>query len=173
MNKGIVIAGFAGIGKTILEKKYENVIDLDCGNYKWIYENDKYKKMDLEKRKGIKNKIKNPEWPTNYVQEILEKQKKYKIITISLYDIYLDNDINFKKELEQNNIRYISCFPEKNEKKEYINRYKNRGNSNKWISGIEKNFENWIEKLQEETESKIVLSSKETLEDKLKQLNYI
>lgn len=35
MNKGIIIAGFATCGKSVLGKKYSNVIDLESSSYKY------------------------------------------------------------------------------------------------------------------------------------------
>ena len=41
---GIIIAGFATVGKTYLAKKYNNIIDLESGSFKYDYTG--YKKID-------------------------------------------------------------------------------------------------------------------------------
>ena len=51
MNKPLIIAGFAGIGKTTLAKKYKNVIDLESSIYKW--DNTGFEDVPVEQRKGI------------------------------------------------------------------------------------------------------------------------
>lgn len=49
MNKPLIIAGFAGIGKTTLAKKYKNVIDLESSIYKW--DNTGFEDVQLNKEK--------------------------------------------------------------------------------------------------------------------------
>ena len=35
MSKGIIVAGFGAIGKTTLQEKYKEVIDMESGMYQW------------------------------------------------------------------------------------------------------------------------------------------
>ncbi len=35
MSKGIIVAGFGAIGKTTLQQKYKDVIDMESGMYQW------------------------------------------------------------------------------------------------------------------------------------------
>ena len=67
MARGIIIAGFATCGKSILAKKYSNVIDLDSSNYK--YNNANIKNVPIEERKGTNRQI-NRKWPGNYYKAI-------------------------------------------------------------------------------------------------------
>lgn len=60
MKKGIVIAGFSGIGKTVLGTKYKNVLDLDAAPY--VYDDTDMLSISFEQRKGMKRKA-NPAWP--------------------------------------------------------------------------------------------------------------
>lgn len=80
MNKVTIIAGFAGIGKTTLANKYKNVIDLESSYYKW--DNTGITNISIEKSKGMKNRIKNPNWPQNYYDAIKEASKKYDIVLV-------------------------------------------------------------------------------------------
>ena len=76
MINGIIIAGFATCGKSVLGKKYSNVIDLESSNYK--HNNTNIKNIPIEARKGTKREI-SKEWPDNYYNAISEAIKKYDI----------------------------------------------------------------------------------------------
>ena len=58
---GIIIAGFATCGKSVLGKKYNNVKDLESSPFKNIMRTD----LSIEEQKGTKRDI-NPMWPQNY-----------------------------------------------------------------------------------------------------------
>jgi adenylate kinase family enzyme len=156
---GIIISGFAGIGKTTLQKNNSNVIDLESSDFKWIYQNSENESMDKEKRKGVSNRIQNPLWPLNYVNEIIKKASEYDIVLIS-------QDLDMRNCLRNHGCMYYVCFPRKECKQEYLERYKNRGNNEKFISIVNENFENWIEALMKE-DNKIIMEPGEYLEDTL------
>lgn len=156
---GIIISGFAGIGKTTLQRSNVNVIDLESSDYKWIYQDEDTESMDKEKRKGVTNRVKNPLWPLNYVKDIIKKSKIYEIVLIS-------QDKDMRDCLKENNCKYYVCFPKKECKEDFINRYKNRGNNEKFIELVSQNFENWIDALMDE-ENKIIMEPGEYLEDTL------
>lgn len=67
---GIIIAGFATCGKSILGKKYNNIKDLESSPYKNIMKND----IPVEKQKGTKREL-NPLWAQNYYDAINEAVK--------------------------------------------------------------------------------------------------
>lgn len=75
-----VICAFAGLGKTSLSKKYSNVIDFDLQNFKYIYNQ---KDLDnIEKLKGIENKVINKDWPNNYIIQLRKIINQNKIILV-------------------------------------------------------------------------------------------
>lgn len=160
MNRGLVISGFAGIGKSTLQERYTNVIDLESSDFKWIYLDEETEKMDKESRKGVSNRIKNPIWPLNYVREIIKKTSEYDIVLVS-------QDKEVRDCLMENSVSYIVCFPKKDCKEEFIQRYINRGNNDCFISLISSNFEIWIDALMEEETNKIIMEPGEFLEDTL------
>ena len=77
MKKGIVIAGFSGIGKTTLAKKYKNVIDLDSAEF--VYNDSNMLHIPFEKRKGEKRNP-NINWPNNYINAIKEAIHQYDLV---------------------------------------------------------------------------------------------
>lgn len=160
MSKGIIVAGFGAIGKTTLEKKYNNVIDLECGYYKWI--NIGFENIPYEKRKGKNERMPNPEWPENYFKAILESQKKFDIVLTSMHWILLEF-------LEYNKIEYYIAYPTLDSEEVLVNRCVNRGNNDLFIDKLVINFRNWRCKLSNYNPRKIIYIGKdEYLEDSLK-----
>jgi len=159
MTKSLIISGFAGVGKSALAQKYPNIIDLESSDFKWIYKNNIIKEMNKEKRKGITERTQNPLWPLNYIKEIMTKATKYDIVLISQSE-------NVRDCLKENGCEYFVCFPTKQCKREFIDRYIARGNNEAFISKISTNFDNWIDDLEAE-ERKIKIQSGEYLEDVL------
>lgn len=165
MNQGLIISGFAGIGKTQLQQKYENVIDLESSDFKWIYPNQDIQDMDKEQRKAIVNRVLNPSWPLNYVKEIVNKSNKYDIVLVS-------QSKDIRDCLKEYGCNYFVCFPKKECKQDFIQRYIARGNNAKFISRVSSNFENWIDALMDE-DNKIIMEPGEFLEDTLDRYNII
>lgn len=166
MKKGIVIAGFAGIGKTTLSKKYSNVIDVESSPYRYDYSGVSAK--DYEKIKGSKTKKHNPNFPQNYIAAVKEATKKYDIVFVMLDpDVLLD-------EYEKNGIDYVLCYPdEKTLLENYFQRFVSRGNSEEFA---QKTLNWWYEcmkKIEGNNHARIVLSGTETLEDFLLQNGYV
>lgn len=159
MKQGLIISGFAGIGKTTLEQKYSNVIDLESSDFKWIYSDENTQNMNKERRKGTTNRTQNPLWPLNYIKEIIQKSSEYDIVLIS-------QDKDMRDCLKENGCSYIVCFPKKECKQEFIQRYIERGNNEKFISLVSSNFDTWIDALMDE-DNKIIMEPSEFLEDTL------
>lgn len=128
MEKGIIIAGFKAIGKSTLAKKYERVVDLDSADYKYIIDSE-MENISKEQRKGLKTRIKNPDYPLNYYNAIIENYKNGKIVLIA-----------GKKEMidlfEKNNNEYYTVWPEREMLDEIIERCKKRGNNDDFVSNV-------------------------------------
>ena len=155
----IIISGFAGIGKTTLQKKFPNVIDLESSDYKWVYDDSNTESLDKEQRKGVTNRKQNPLWPINYVEEIIKKSLEYDIVLIS-------QDLDMRNALKDSGAKYYVCFPKKECKDDFIKRYKDRGNNERFISLVSENFEKWIDALMIE-DNKLIMEPGEYLEDTL------
>ncbi|MBO5348280.1 MAG: hypothetical protein J6A89_00430 [Clostridia bacterium] len=128
MKNGIIIAGFKAIGKSTLAKKYENVVDLDSANYKYIIDSQ-MANIPEEQRKGLKTRIKNPDYPLNYYNAIIENCKNGKIVLIAGKKEMIDL-------LEKNNNEYYTVWPERKMLDEIIERCKKRGNNDDFVSNI-------------------------------------
>lgn len=130
MAKGIIIAGFATCGKSILGKKYSNVIDLESSNYK--YDNTNFENVPIEKRKGTRRKI-NQEWPNNYYQAINEAVKKYDVVLVQLTPKHFDY-------FDKNNVKYSIAYPNINDWEEVEKKCIDRGNNDKFIARLKEVF---------------------------------
>lgn len=161
--KGIIISGFAGIGKTTVEKKYPGrVIDMESSDFKWIYGDVQTENMLKEARKGVLNKRVNPEWPANYVEAIKNVAENFDVILISQQD-------DVRALLDENQIEYLLVFPSIECKEEYLSRYISRGNQQAFVKLIKANFEKWIQDLMQCPGRKFIMRPGQHLEDVLKE----
>lgn len=149
-NSGILIGGFKAIGKSTLSKKYSNVIDLESSNFEYIID-ENIKNIPVEQRKGLKNRIKNPEYPLNYYNELISNKKRNNVVLFACKTEVVDL-------LNKNNINYYIVYPEEKMLEEIIERCKTRGNNEEFVSRVKevyyadfpKDFEKviWLQKGQ-------------------------
>jgi hypothetical protein len=125
-----IVSAFPGTGKSFFHKKYPEIsLDSDSSNFSWIKDEN-----------GNNTKERNPEFPQNYIDHIKSNIGKYEYIFVSSHkevrDALLDNCIFF----------YL-VFPKKQRKEEFIQRYRDRGNPESFISLIDANWDNWIDEM--------------------------
>lgn len=82
---GIIIAGFATCGKSVLGRKYKNILDLESSPFKNIMRDD----LSVEEQKGTKREI-NPLWPQNYYDAIKDAIEEYDIVLVQLKPEHFD-----------------------------------------------------------------------------------
>ena len=163
MKKCTVIAGFAGIGKTSLAKKYKNVFDLESTAYK--YDNTGSECFNEEQLKGRKRGL-NPLWPQNYINEIKAGMWEYDILLVK-------SNPDILKIYDKENISYIICYPCREALIEYKQKYIHRGNSAEWIERTINSYDSKVQQWDENPNKKIVLNRGETLEAYLINNGYV
>jgi hypothetical protein len=150
-----VIAGFPGIGKSVLFNSDSDlkVLDSDSSHFSWAIINGE--------------KQRHPDFPNNYMEHIKEYIGKADIILISSHDVV-------REALKENGIEYTLVYPSVELKEEYIERYKNRGNNEGFVNFISSNWENFIEDIEKETFPDLIrLDSGEFLSDVLEAIDSI
>lgn len=124
-----IISAFPGMGKTTYHKNNpETTLDSDSSGFSWVVN-----------KEG--EKVRNPNFPQNYVNHIKENIGKYQYIFVSSHkevrDALLDNSLYF-----------TLVYPDINRKDEFIERYRNRGNDENFIKLVESKWEEWIGEIE-------------------------
>ena len=130
----IVISAFPGMGKTYASKSFKlNIIDLDSSSFKWVVNDGK-------------QKITNPDFPNNYILEIKKilDQEMDAVVFVSSHSEVRD-------ALRENKIYYFLIAPYQNEREYLVNRYRKRGNSERFCKTIYDNWYNYTDSINNET----------------------
>jgi hypothetical protein len=114
-----------GVGKTTYHKNNpETTLDSDSSGFSWVVNENG-------------EKVRNSEFPQNYINHIKENIGKYKYIFVSSHkevrDALLDNCLYF----------YL-VYPTNSRKEEFIQRYRDRGNDKNFIKLVKTNWEEWM-----------------------------
>jgi hypothetical protein len=135
MKQTFVISAFPGCGKSYCDKKYQDrfsILDSDSSEFSWIKDNE-----------GKNTKERNPDFPNNYIDHIKSNLGKVDIIFVSSHEIV-------RKALKDNNINVIIVYPDKDMKEEWIRRFIQRGNDEKFIKFISDNWVKFIDDIENE-----------------------
>lgn len=120
-----VICAFTGLGKTYLSKNYNNIIDHDITKYKQNY--NLKQRENFEALKTLENRTKNNDFPKNWLTDL-----KKLLFTENIILFPADEEI--RELLIKEKIDFTFIIPDLNSKDILINRYKNRGNNEIFIS---------------------------------------
>lgn len=135
--KGTVISGFAGVGKTAAALRYDNVIDLESSHYFFDIPED-LESCEYEVLKGNIYRIPNPNGLEDYVDAIIEAQKRYDYVFIAMFPELL-------QRLHEKGVDVQIVLPHQDDKHQYELRYQRRGNPSEWIKNMIDNWEFYIE----------------------------
>lgn len=138
-----VVAGFPGVGKSVLFKNSNlNVLDSDSSKFSWI-------------EPGVRH----PDFPQNYINHIKVNIGVADIILVSSHDVV-------RKALAESGIEYYLVYPDISLKEEYLDRYRQRGNDEKFIALLKSKWEEFILSIEEKTFPTLLkLSSNQYLSD--------
>ena len=117
MKNTLVISAFPATGKSYFKNKIgKNVLDSDSSKFSWIKEG-----------------VRHPDFPDNYIQHIKNNLGNVDLILVSSHKIV-------REALVKNGIQFVLMYPNRKLKYEYVNRYDERDNT---ISFVKMIFENW------------------------------
>lgn len=149
-----LILGMPGVGKTFAEKELYGVEDLESSCYKWLGVED-----TIESSKGDPTREPNPIYPQNYFEAIKAALDDYPIVLASLHQ-------EVRRLLSLEDIEYWVCVPSLTCKNEYLQRYRDRENSDDFINFLNSKFEEYVTEW-DGFPRKIELGSGQTLTDYL------
>lgn len=161
---GIIISAFAGVGKTYVGRKYPNVLDLESTYFKWLENGVAH--LTEEERKGRKDRVLNPLWPQNYINEILKQKDYYDVVLIQLSHPRLANEQIFEF-FNKNKIEYFIARPKLSGWRWIEERLKQRGNSDEFINQVKENFSIFVEEFSKPNYRQIIIDDGKFLEDAL------
>ena len=157
----MIIAGYAGIGKTTFARKNKNALDLSIMPYKYSNLDEISSKYNGEKIKASPELKLNPNWRYEYYDKLISlfKSEFEKIIVIP-------TDIRIMEWLEEDGIPFTVVYPAIDLKEEYRNRYISRGNNEDFINVFIGDWDWWISMLKSQQGcDKIELKANEYLSD--------
>lgn len=143
-----IICGFPAIGKSYVAKNNEStlkILDSDSSVYHWV-------------RVDTVNKYLNPYWPANYIRHIEQSRQLYDIILVSTHE-------SIRNGLRNAGVRFITAYPDRSLKDEWMDRITNRGYNGFEPSVLESNWDEWIDQCESEPGEKIVIESGRYLSD--------
>lgn len=133
----IIISAYPACGKSTFFNKHskyaENgkgkrkILDSDSSKFHWVYDEEG-------------NKLPNPEFPTNYIQHIQEQQKEQEII-------FVLSHAEVRDALEAAGIDYALVYPNQDMKSDFMDRMKQRGNTDDFIKKQNKHWSKWVSDL--------------------------
>lgn len=100
------------------------------------------------------SKFDKSDFPDNYIEHIKNKIKE------GYARIFISSHKDVREALVKNNLPFTLIYPKRELKDEYLQRYKQRGNSEKFVELLNNNWDLWLDELeQQEGCNHIVLES--------------
>lgn len=159
-----IIAAFPACGKTYyFENREENntVLDSDSSQFSWAFRKRTSEELNVIKKEWDSEphllsgdmyinqirdeeiKVRNPDFPENYINHIKENVGKVDYIFVSTHDIV-------RRALREAGIDFTIVFPEQSLKEEWIGRCFLRGSGEKFCQLVADQWDDWMLQMEEE-----------------------
>lgn len=149
-----IISAFPACGKTYVFENFKDkvILDSDSSKFSWVIVGDE--------------KVRNPDFPQNYINHIKENIGKADYILVSTHE-------NVRRALEDAGIDFYLVYPARQLKEEWIGRCFLRGSSEQFCQLIADNWDTWIDQLNEDSKKhkSLQLRSGEHLSDVIRFLD--
>ena len=149
-----IISAFPACGKTYVYENFKDkvILDSDSSKFSWVIVGDQ--------------KVRNPDFPQNYINHIKENIGKADYILVSTHE-------DVRQALEDSRIDFYLVYPARQLKEEWIGRCFLRGSSEQFCQLIADNWDTWIDQLNEDSKKhkSLQLRSGEHLSDVIRFLD--
>lgn len=115
-----------------IDKPRYRILDSDSSEFSWMYDVN-----------GNKTDVRNPDFPGNYIRHIKESINYNALIFVSSHKEVRD-------QLRENGIPYILVYPKKEDRDHWMERFTKRGNDSNFIEFQNKNWDNFIQDMDDE-----------------------
>lgn len=148
----MIIAAFAGTGKTYFCHNTANAIDFVC--MPWKYRNFYEVSASLEEGEQIKANDDlelQSGWQEDYYNALIDTAKNYpdQIVVIPTISAVL-------RKMEENNIPYTLVIPDRDLKEEYEKRYRERGNTEEFLNVFIGNWDAWMDVIRQNKGKQVI-----------------
>lgn len=127
-----IISAFPGTGKSYYHRNNpETTLDSDSSLFSWVT-------IDGQK-------VRNPEFPTNYIKHITDNLGNAEFIFVSSH-------AEVRKALHEAGLQFYLVYPRLIDMDKYVQRYKDRGSPQGFIDLVMKNWDTWINECRSETD---------------------
>ena len=129
----MIVAAYAGAGKTFFAHQVARAIDLDTMPFSQILPPDDGTNRNYEEEKAAPYHLENPQYPYNYLLEVLKAEREYDYVLIPTNAVVI-------QALNKMQRSVVLCYPTQEQKEDYRERFLARGNS---VDFLEVFVENW------------------------------
>jgi hypothetical protein len=134
----IVVSAFPGVGKIYLKKSSNlKIVDINSVEYKYI----------SKIANSFRFREPNVEYPSNLINKVRELIASKDAPDV----IFVPSHAEVRAALNNAGIEYFIVYPNLRDKNEFIARYRERGNSEKFCMNMEHNWERFIDGIINET----------------------
>lgn len=138
----MIIAAYAGTGKSTFAQRVEGTADLHIMPYKWILPPAEKRGAELEAGKGALHHLHDPLFPYNFLAEILRAERVSRFVLIPT-DLAVIRCLR-----EEYGRKVLLCYPDGNCREEYRARFLARGNSATFLKLFVDGWDRFLEPVQ-------------------------